>query len=510
MINTLSADKTIRLFTRYLRMAGMTVSYFHIRKLLDTPVGLSMRGFSDALDAMRADHRVYQLPSSCLEELDIPFLTQLHSGEEYVIVEKIAPDTITYRSQRGLRVVDTDRFRTEWTGRVLVAQFSEETFREQYTWWKDKLYSLSACRLWLVVCICWIFLLLVTRPFQGAAFLLHLFLSGAGSVLALQAILQEQGDPDTSSRFCRIGSRINCRRVLRSGVKLAGTSFSLGEVAWWGFTVLLVFSCSFPQEYLWMSIVLLGIACCFTIYSLFYQAFVVRSWCLICMGINLVVWIDLGWLLIQPKEPVLFSLSVLLSLAGIAGCLFLLGITMRNLSFRLRNTRRLQQRLSALLDPSLFSQLLSQQPRKELPAPDCTLCSPVIEGHDNSLLILLSPRCRYCAEISKELRRLSGQFSLQLVFLTSSTDETGKEWVQKVISLYLSQGWDVALTHIEKWYSTPDYTDSLALPAEAALRMWTAQQEYGRYIRPEHTPTILLNGYELPDCYEVRDLYYVT
>ncbi len=510
MRNTIYADKTIRLFTRYLRKAGLTVSYSHIRKLLDTPVGLTMRGFSDALDVMQADHRVYQLPTSCLEDLDAPFLTQLRSGEEYVMVEKITPGTVTYRNHEGLQVVDIERFRDGWTGVVLVVQSSEETFHERYVWWKDILYSLRSSRFLWIVSVCWILLLLITHPSSDTVFWVHLLLSGAGSTLALQAILHEQNDPAAENRFCRIGSRIDCRRVLHSGVKLAGTPYSLGEVAWWGFTMLAVFACSFPQEYLWISMGLLSVAFLFTLYSVFYQAFVIRSWCLICMGINLVVWVDLSWLLWQPKDIFSFSFFTFSCLGGIGICVFLLGLAMRSVYLRLRKTTILQHRLFGLLEPSVFAYLLSMQPRKELPDPVCTISSPAKERCTPILVVILSPRCRHCAEISKELRKLTGQFSLQLVFLTASPDSEGKEWVQKIIALYLSQGWEAALTQVEKWYKELHNFVSLPQPEDTAIRVWTAQQQYCRSISLDHTPTILVNGYELPDYYEVKDLHYIT
>lgn len=56
-------DNTGSVLYRYLQTLSVRVSRSTVRRLLDTPVGNSMRGISDALDALHIKNEVYQLPT---------------------------------------------------------------------------------------------------------------------------------------------------------------------------------------------------------------------------------------------------------------------------------------------------------------------------------------------------------------------------------------------------------------------------------------------------------------
>ena len=64
---------------RYLRALSVKVSRGTVHRLLDTPAGNSLRGISDALDALRIKNEVYQLPLSedYFAQVDAPFITML-------------------------------------------------------------------------------------------------------------------------------------------------------------------------------------------------------------------------------------------------------------------------------------------------------------------------------------------------------------------------------------------------------------------------------------------------
>ena len=62
----------------YLRVLSVKVSRSTVHRLLDTPLGGSIRGISDALDMLHVKNEVYQLPSSdYFSQLESPFITML-------------------------------------------------------------------------------------------------------------------------------------------------------------------------------------------------------------------------------------------------------------------------------------------------------------------------------------------------------------------------------------------------------------------------------------------------
>lgn len=58
---------TVSLLYRYLRLLSVRVDRGTVRRLLDHPLGDSMRGLSDALDALGVKNAAYQLPADYLD-----------------------------------------------------------------------------------------------------------------------------------------------------------------------------------------------------------------------------------------------------------------------------------------------------------------------------------------------------------------------------------------------------------------------------------------------------------
>lgn len=76
----------------YLRVLSVKVSRSTVHRLLDTPLGGSIRGISDALDMLHVKNEVYQLPSSdYFSQLESPFITMLQVDKNpFCVVTKRA------------------------------------------------------------------------------------------------------------------------------------------------------------------------------------------------------------------------------------------------------------------------------------------------------------------------------------------------------------------------------------------------------------------------------------
>ena len=74
-------DHTTYILYRYLKELSVKISYGSIRQSLDTPMGNTLRGISDALDEFHIVHEVYQLPAEYLKELECPFISVIQNGQ---------------------------------------------------------------------------------------------------------------------------------------------------------------------------------------------------------------------------------------------------------------------------------------------------------------------------------------------------------------------------------------------------------------------------------------------
>lgn len=93
----MEVTRTMNVLYAYLSLLSVKVSKPTVRNLLNTPVGDSIRGVSDALDELHIDNEVYQLPADFLEKLNTPFIAALHSPKfPFCVVEKYRRRTNRY------------------------------------------------------------------------------------------------------------------------------------------------------------------------------------------------------------------------------------------------------------------------------------------------------------------------------------------------------------------------------------------------------------------------------
>ncbi len=122
-----AVDNTNNVLYCYLRTLSVKVSRGTVRRLLDTPVGNSMRGISDALDALHIKNEVYQLPTSpdYFAQLEAPFITLLQVDRNpFRVVTKKDDSIVEFGDSECLEV---DMFLKQWTGCVLLGATTSAT-----------------------------------------------------------------------------------------------------------------------------------------------------------------------------------------------------------------------------------------------------------------------------------------------------------------------------------------------------------------------------------------------
>lgn len=170
-----------------------------IRRLLDTPVGTSLRGISDALDSLNIDNSVYQLPKEYLKELDYPYIMVLTNQKETFVV-------VTNDEERDVAIPG-------WDGVVLAAQKTEKTPIYKYVWGRNIIESTVNHQLLLIVAVLVIANLLFFKP--TFLFFTHAILSGLGLCIST-ILLEKEYLNEKHETFCKIGKVIDCEKVLNS------------------------------------------------------------------------------------------------------------------------------------------------------------------------------------------------------------------------------------------------------------------------------------------------------
>ena len=312
-----------------------------IYRLLDTPVGSSLRGISDALDSLHIENSVYQLPTEYLKELEFPYLMLLPNRKEAFIV-------VTNNNERDAAI-------PSWEGVVLTANKTDKTPKYKYVWLRNVVGRVTNNQICIATSVLLLLFVILTKP--DIMTVLHTIMSGLG-VCVSTLLLKKENMHEENDRFCKIGHFVDCEQVLNSkGSQLLGL-FRMSDLAFLFFATELSLAFIGNDNNLGYSLLLLLAGCCFTLYSFIYQIVSIRKICLYCMSINLMVWID-TLILVFNYSRINFHKPFPLFLAGVISFI-IWRITLNYLSISERNVS-LKQKESTLYSRELFDFLLSKE-----------------------------------------------------------------------------------------------------------------------------------------------------
>ena len=118
-------NATSEVVHHFLRSLTVKVSRTTVCRLLDSPLGNTMQGISDALNALHVNNVVYQLQPKYLEKL--------HGHSTFCLVEKIEPDRLIITTAEVSHMpISRKLFAHQWTGTVLFGETTSKTVCESH------------------------------------------------------------------------------------------------------------------------------------------------------------------------------------------------------------------------------------------------------------------------------------------------------------------------------------------------------------------------------------------
>ena len=471
----------IALLYHFLRLLHVQVDRGMVARLLSHPLGNSLRGLSDALDALGVRNAAYQLPPEYFDKLEAPFIALTYRTDDpFCLVErKESARLVVYARGRRMEM-EREAFVRGWTGGVLMGEVDADTRQDPWHRLKDFGYALQRYSLPLAGLLAVGWMLATTVGTLHAALLAVL---AVGVFVSAAVLYKERVDSGFLHRFCHMGQAVDCNTVLHSrGARLAG--IGLGEWSLFYFLTLLLLAWAAPPGFLLLAAVCGAGALAFTVYSVFYQVFVVKKGCMLCMAINIVVWagclqLFLLWRAGAETMPALEACALLVLSAGIA-----LGVVVQvRKSLRTWQERiRLGARLVGLFTPQAFRALQ---------------------------LVVTNPTCKNCARLHPQVEELASQVPLSLLLLTFPGSQKGQQVAQTVLATYRTRGWQQALEVLTCWYERGELPPDAAKPEQEDADRWERQQLYGLQQQLNKTPWVVVDNRPMPEVYEVRDLKYV-
>ena len=489
---------------RYLKELSVKISYGRIEKLLNTPMGNSIRGMSDALDELKITHEVYQLPAEYLGQIESPFIAVLNNGH-YCIIKNTAGTSYDLISDKGKHFHPSkEEFTTTWEGTILVAETRDIPYQEPYYEIKSIFDYIKSYKGFIALGISLIYLL-VSTPLS-ATFVFNIF-TWIGLIIAICIFYKESYNKSFLQSFCKIGEIIDCNSILHSKGATFGGIISLGEMALLYYMILFFYISTHTVHPYGVLSFLTCLALSFTIYSIIYQAFIARKICLLCTLLNITIWAQAVTLYLSKK--ISFQLDkreiAIFMIIGLLCCIGWHSLKKLLLSAQ-ENSRLKKKRQQLLAYPGLLNTLLQAETLMVPAEQYITIHKDEPKG--NKVQIIVNPHCGHCARSHKEWMKINSPLSL--IFTVSPNDNQSKEVALAVIACYLKGGFQKAMDLLDYWFENKELTYIRQYPInEKVEQIFEAQQRYCKAIQLKHTPFITINRKTMPQIYDIEDLHFV-
>ena len=524
MTNCLIVSKKI------LHLLNIPCSKAYLRdSLLSHPEKNSLLSISDTLSNYQVESMAIKVDKKKLPQLPLPCVVQVSKPENdyFQVLVSLDKDKVIFFDENGKRnSTSSEDFLNNWTGVVLLVEAGEHAIEpEVQKRQREKITRIGLLAVFSISLLFWAFMALsIDSLYQvGVIFpISYLALKIGGLVVGVFLLWYDvdRANP-LLQRFCTGGKRINCNAVLGSSASsFLGTDLNLSALSFSYFLagLFLLLITSFSRN----ALILLGYISLaslpIVIFSIYYQAKVLKNWCRFCLLVDLILVLEimvwaLGGLYGEPFDLTLLPAFTALFVTGL-----LVWIRIKPL---LTLKKDLLESKSSLIkfksQTGLFETLLVRSKKlNNLPVGIGILFKS--ESAKYQVIKVCNPYCGPCARTHPILEQLykAGNIDLQILFTPGGGWEDIKT---KTIGHFLAiaDQEDNEQTHraLDEWYGGNKDYDSFAnkyrLNGElykqedkiSVMRDWCDSE------RIRYTPTIFVNGYELPSSYNAEDLLHI-
>jgi uncharacterized membrane protein/glutaredoxin len=431
----------------------------------------TVRNLSEAFDTYRISNMAVKVPVNQLEQVIFPCIAhcQTHEkGANFVVLENVKEGKVTYFDGEQTQQKPLEEFATQWTGHVLLlapdAQSGEPNYAENRR--QEQRATVEKWLAWAGV------VGLVVATIRGSTtneFLINALL---GSLYALGAwvsvlLLQtEYGQVSAlANKICGLSvssqsKATGCQTVTHAaGSKLWGVSWAEMGVLYFGGGLVALGVGGAGQALAYLHLLTL----LYVPFSLYYQAFVARAWCVLCLvvqGINVAVAVVFYVLGFYGQGVSITEIGPLIGAFGAvaAGWFWFKPVWQAQRELKhISLLREQQQNDSELFLSHLYGSLsvaISPLPHEEQIG---NTDAPVV------VTMVSNPHCNPCKEAYKELT----------------------EWQR-----YFEDEMQLRIRHIN-----------------SGEEQYATHEAWAQEVGIEYTPTIFINGHRLRAPYGVTDVW---
>lgn len=478
------------------------------------PHKYNLYGLSKMLEEYGIANTGVRINDKNIRSLETPFIA--HIGNDFVVVNKVTNKQVSYHWRDKQINVTEEQFRNLWSGVVLIAETDENSIEPDYQQHRRKFFLNLFQNLLLagipLIALLWIY---CKQGFQIAnAVLFLLYVIGAlTSLLLVQKQIYTHGQ--YADKICSLFKQKDCNNVLESDAAKVFGWISWSEIGLGYFlsNLLLMAGCPALMPYLTIiNILVLP----YTIWSVWYQYRIVKQWCMLCLVVQGILWLAvltafIGGLIQLPNFNVVDICKV--------GMVYIFPTLLINkvsswLATQKKTTHTVQELNSLKTTEEVFKALLEKQPYHPIGRAD----SGILFGNPDASLrisILTNPHCEPCAKmhtrVEKLLQKAGDKLCIQYIFSAFNDDLLKSN--RFLIAAYQNESREKAEEIYHQWYDKEKYhADAFMrslgydITSESVTEELKRHNEWKETNKLSATPTILVNGYLLPEHYQIEDM----
>lgn len=471
----------------------------------------SLLSITDTLDELSIDNASLVVDKERIGEIPVPFLAHITKGGGDLLL-------VTDIEKTKKKV---PHFLNEWDGIVLVAEKPMELLHTENAKELAKEKKQRELQLFAVVSIIVLSLGSLLTNFSWTAFAL-LATAMAGCFVGVLLIQHELGiDNAMTEQLCQTGKHTDCDAVLHSKKSKLFNWLNLPDVVLiWFSSLLLLLTVSFYTGNVIASLEVIALltACAVpvTLASLYYQWRVVKKWCTLCLLTIALLWMQAGILLPEVQINDFTSAHARTIGSFIFAGLFIGQIWLLLFKSLLKNIKDSTIERFKLLrfknNPENFKSVLLQQRRADITPfeNDIEIGNRIAGLH---IMVCCSLHCNPCTRAHKVLQEIADKGLIGLTvrfYLSEDKNDPRINEVGYLLQVLSKKPTEYKRMAMNDWYRNMDfkkYKEKYPLTEEINISdqlefhaQWTNKTEI------KFTPTVFINGYQLPKQYEVEDL----
>lgn len=477
----------------------------------------SLHAITGVLDHFNIENVAADVPinKETLLQLPVCFLAQVKTtqGQDLVVVEKKNTSYNIYNTEGKIQKNSESDFLKNFTGIIVAVEQSEEKTLVKTNSNPIKKLGLSVLILLATF--------LIYKNTTSWYTVIHLVLSVIGIITSIAIIKQELGLKTTiGNAFCSgADNKKDCDAVLTSKGAKVFKSYKLSDfsiIYFIGLTLLTFIQSSSPRISYTISLIAIPV----TLYSLYYQYAVLKKWCLLCLSIVGILWLQALIPLITDTYINDFIVTdfVIFGMIILATWLFWAYIKPLYSSINQLKKEKIEN-VKFKRNFTLFETLLQKSPKLNTQVENS---KEIIFGNPNSnleIVLVTNPFCGHCKPVHKHVDEILQRYHQNVKITTRFTiNSKNKEdnlvkITSKLLEIYDKKGESNCL---EAMYEIYEHGNT-----EAWLKKWgccndinyyTSELDKGSNWCKENainfTPEILINGRSFPKEYNRTDLIF--